>query len=176
MDKKILVIVYSYTGTGKTLAQLLTSQQEWPVAQINEVRPRSGLWGTWRCLLDSCFRRRPAIDYLGPPPSEFDCVVLVAPIWMYRLAGPMRSFVASHHKLLPDIAVISLMGGRGAPNAVAEIEKLAGKSPILNAAFTSLEVQNGSYAGRLQAFGNAIQKTEDSQFIARPSIWSTSNM
>ncbi|MBK5206372.1 MAG: flavodoxin [Polaromonas sp.] len=169
---KVLVVMYSYTGTCRRLVQLLCSQQGWPMAEISEVNPRSGALGTWRCLLDSWLRRSPAISYVGPPPNEFDAVVLVAPIWVYRLASPMRSFVASRHEQLPDVAVVSVMGSRGAPNAVAEISQLIGRSPILSTAFTTREVEDGSYAARLQAFGTAVQMAEDTQAVVRPSIWS----
>jgi len=169
---KVLVVIYSYSGTCRRLAQLLCSQQGWSMAEISELSPRSGVLGTWRCLLDSWLRRCPAISYDGPPPSDFDAVVLVAPIWAYRLAGPMRSFVASRREQLPDVAVVSVMGSRGAPNAVAEIGQLIGRSPILSTAFTTREVEDGSYAARLQAFGTAVQTAEDTQAVVRPSIWS----
>ena len=92
----ILVIVYSYTGTSRRVAELLCSQQNWQLASVTEASPRSGVPGTWRCIFDSFFRRQPAIHYDGPPPSDFDAVVLVSPIWMLQLTGPMRSFVARH--------------------------------------------------------------------------------
>lgn len=65
-------------------------QQSWPVGAVLELRPRAGAWGTLRCVLDSLLRRRPSVRYLGPPIEEFDSVILVAPIWLGRLAGPMR--------------------------------------------------------------------------------------
>lgn len=169
---EVLVVMYSYAGTSRQLAQLLCSQQEWPMAEISEVSPRSGLRGTGRCLLDSWLRRRPEIRYTGPPPNEFDAVVLVAPIWAYRLAGPMRSFVALWREHLPDVAVVSVMGGSGAPNAVAEIGQLLGRSPILSTAFTSREVEDGSCAAWLQAFGNAVEKAQDTRAVVRPAICS----
>ncbi|MDP2255225.1 MAG: flavodoxin [Polaromonas sp.] len=169
---EVLVVTYSYTGTCRQLAQLLCSQQGWPMAEIGERSRRSGLQGTARCLLDSWLHRRPSIQYDGPPPSQFDAVVLVSPIWAYRLAGPMRSFVAMMRDQLPDVAVVSVMGNSGAPNAVAEIGQLLGRSPMLSTAFTTREVQDGSCAGWLQAFGTAIQKAEDSQAVVRPATWS----
>jgi hypothetical protein len=169
---KVLVVMYSYTGTCRRLAQLLCSQQGWPMGEITEVSQRSGVLGTWRCLVDSWLRRSPAIRYVGPPPNVFDAVVLVAPIWAYRLASPMRSFVASRHGQLPDVAVVSVMGSRGAPNAVAEIGRLIGGPLILSTAFTTREVEDGSYAAQLQAFGTAVQSSEDKQDVVRPSIWS----
>lgn len=168
----VLVIVYSYTGTSRRAAQLLCSQQGWDMAEITDARPRSGTLGSWRCVLDSFFRRRPAIRYDGPPPSDFDAVVLVSPIWMLQLAGPMRSFVAQQRERLPDVAVLSVMGGQGAPNAAAEIGKLLGRAPILSAAVTMCEVDDGSCAARLQAFGTAFGNAETSQAVVRPATLS----
>jgi hypothetical protein len=168
----VLVIVYSYTGTCRRLAQLLCSQQGWDMAEIYDVHPRSGVLGNWRCLIDSFFRRQPAIRYDGPPPGDFDAVVLVSPIWGLRLAGPMRSFVDRKRDRLPDVALISVMGGRGAPNAVAEVGKLLGRAPMLTTAFTMREVDDGSYAARLQAFGTAVRSTEDSRAVVRPATLS----
>ena len=169
---EVLAVAYSYTGTSRRLAQLLVAQQHWTLAEVREDRSRSGVAGTWRCLLDSFFHRRPKIRYDGPNPSQFDAVVLVSPIWAYRLAGPMRSFVASQRASLRDVAVISVMGEGGAPNAVAEVTRLIGRPPLMNAAFKTREVEDGSYAGRLQAFGKAMQEARDSSPVVRPSTWS----
>ena len=91
--------------------------------------------------------------------------MLIAPIWVYQLASPMRSFVAQFAKQLPDIAVISVMGGRGAPNAVAEIRALAHRAPLLSTSFTTREVEDGRCLPRLHAFAEALVKgsvvTED---------------
>ena len=164
---KVLAVAYSYTGTSRRLAQLLVAQQQWTLAEVRKARPRSGVVGTWRCLLDSFFRRCPEIRYGGPNPSEFDAVVLVSPIWAYRLAGPMRSFVAAQRASLRDVAVISVMGESGAPKS-----RLIGRPPLMNAAFKTREVEDGNCAGRLQAFGKAVQEAKDSSLVVRPSTWS----
>lgn len=164
---KVLVVTYSHTGTSRTLSRLLCSLQNWQLAEITDERPR----GNFRCILDSMLRRCPPIRYDGPNPRRFDTVVLVAPIWAGRLAGPMRSFVASRRALLPDVAAVSVMGGRGAPDAVAEIGKRLGRAPILSAAFTTAEVQDGSFAPRLQAFGQAVQSAK-----GKNAVITTSNL
>lgn len=168
----VLVIVYSYTGTSRRVGELLCSQQGWRLAELTDARPRSGALGTWRCMLDSFFRRQPAIRYDGPPPGDFDAVVLVSPIWMLRLAGPMRSFVARQRERLPDVAVLSVMGGQGAPNAAAEIGTLLGRAPVLSASVTMREVDDGSCAARLEAFGTALRRAKESQAVVRPVILS----
>jgi hypothetical protein len=152
-----LVVFYSYTGTSRELARLMAAQQGWPLGEIVDLDRRAGAQGTWRCLLDSLLRRHPAIRYQGPDPSGHDTVVLVSPIWAYRLAGPMRSFVAQQAGALRRVAVVSVMGSAGAVNAVAEISHLLGRVPVDSAAFTSREVLDGSCAPRLQAFGDDLR-------------------
>ncbi len=152
-----LIVCYSYTGTSRILARLLSAQQGWPVGEIIELASRAGASGTMRCILDSLLRRQPPIRYQGPDPVRFDNVVLVSPIWMYRLAGPMRTFVASRAEVLEQVAFISVMGSGGAVNAVAEVASLLDDVAVEAAAFTSREVLDGSCAQRLQAFGDGLR-------------------
>lgn len=169
---KILVIVYSYTGTCRQLTELLCDQQGWPMAEITDAMPRRGVRGVWRCLLDSWLRRQPPIRYRGLPPTGFDAVVLVAPVWAYRLAGPMRSFVASWGESLPDVAFAPMTGGRGTRSAIAEISRLIGRAPILSTAFTARDFEGGRDAQRLHAFGDGVRAAKAAQVVTRPAIWS----
>jgi len=168
---KILVVTYSFTGTGSRLSELLCRSRGWAAAQVVEVRPRRSL-ATLRCVVDSLLRLRPPIRYDGPDPSGFDVVVLVAPIWLYRLASPVRSFVAEYRNLMRNVAVITLMGGKGGQNAAAEVGHLLGRPPLMSAVFTMGEVDNGSYASRLEAFGLAIESAAELESPVRPLVLS----
>jgi hypothetical protein len=152
----ILVVCYSYTGTARRLAQLLCSHHGWPLGEVIEEHPRGGAVGTLRCVLDSLLRRHPAVRYEGPDPDDFHTVVLLSPIWMYRLAGPMRSFIAARRESLRRVAVVLTMGSGGASNAVAEIAHVLGHAPILVDAYTSQEVEIGGGTSRLLAFGDEL--------------------
>jgi hypothetical protein len=152
----ILVVCYSYTGTARRVAQLLSSHHGWPLGQVVETRSRAGTSGYLRSVLDSLLRRRPPVRYEGPDPSDFRTVVLVAPIWAYRLASPMRSFVAAHRASLGRVAVINTMGGAGASNAVAEVAALTGHAPVAALALTQRSVDDGTGTGELLAFGDTL--------------------
>src|SRR5512138_2191862 len=155
---KILVVVYSWSGTSRRLAELLAASQQWTLADIDDAeRGRTH----WRCALDSLLQRRPTIHYAGPDPRQFDAVVLVSPIWVARLPGPMRSFIAERASALRHVAVISVMSGRGASGALVEISRLLQRAPIFEAAFTRREVEEGSGTARLQAFGTAVRQAVD---------------
>jgi len=164
----ILVVCYSHTGVSRRAAELLCSHHGWPLGNVQEVHPHRG---TWRCVLDSLLRRRPEVRYEGPAPSDFHTIVLVSPIWMYSLAGPMRSFVAREREALRRVAVISTMNAGGASNAVGEIAHLLGHGVIEAAAFTSREIEDGSGTARLIAFGDALQPGSTATQPTRQHAW-----
>lgn len=166
----ILVISYSNTGTSRQLARMLCEQQGWPMAEIREMQPRCGLSGQLRCLLDSWFRRRPLICYVGPAPNEYDAVILVAPVWSWRLAGPVRSFVKLMKEQLPDLAMISVSQGFGTEGVISELNSLMGYFPVLSTTFTPEEINNKSCLERLQVFGKATQVAENNQVLIQQSV------
>lgn len=149
---RVLVVCYSYTGTARRMAQLLCSHHGWALGEVRDAAPR----GTLRCVLDSLLRRRPAIRYEGAEPREFDTVVLVAPIWMYRLAAPMRSFVVRYRDQLPRVAVLATMNAGGATNAYAEVAQVLGHAPVACAAFLQREIEDGSATTRLLEVGDGL--------------------
>jgi hypothetical protein len=149
----VLIVVYSWTGTSRRLAEAMAAMQRWTLAEVHEAKPSRT---AWRCIVDSFLQRRPAIRYDGPDPRGFDAVVLVSPIWVGRLAGPMRSFVAERARTLPAAVVVSVMSGRGAPGALMESSRLLQRAPILDASFTQRDVENGRCGSGIQALGNAV--------------------
>ena len=151
-----LVVVYSHTGTSTRVADLLCSQQGWPRGTIRDEHPRLGAMGTLRCVLDSLMHHHPAIRYDGPDPADFRAVVLVTPVWMYRMAGPMRTFVANHREALHHVAVVATSGSGGASQVFAEVTRLLHRPPVLTLALRQQEVEDGSGTGRLVDFGERM--------------------
>ena len=168
---KILVVTYSMTGTGARLTELLCRSRDWASAQVVERRPRKA-WVTLRCAVESMLRLKPPIAYNGPDPAQFDLVVLVAPIWVYRLASPMRSFVANFGDRLRQVAVISVMGGKGGQNAASEVGGILDRAPVMSTTFTAREVDDGSYAPRLLALATALEASTDLKGEIRPFVLS----
>jgi len=166
---RILVVTYSFTGTSLRLARRLCALHGWDLAEIQETRPRIGMLGTWRCVLDSLLHRKPSISYSGPGPEKYDVVVLISPIWAERLAGPMRTFVSQHAGRFNQVAVVSVMASRGAPNAVAEVGRITRKSPVLTTSFTAREVDDGTCAASLEGFGPALVAAADRGRSLRPA-------
>jgi len=176
MSERTLIVCYSNTGTSRRVADLLSSKFQWPCGEVSESRSRAGTTGMLRCVLDSLFGRHPAIRYEGPDPGDFETVILIAPIWLYQMAGPMRSFVRDHSAKLKRVAAVSVMGGQGAANAFAEIGQILGRPPILSTSFTAREVDDGSYASSLDVFGNAVRDNAKNEETVRPAALSPSTV
>jgi hypothetical protein len=174
MSDKTLIVCYSNTGTSRRVADLLASKFQWQRGEVRETRSRAGTAGMLRCVLDSLLRRHPEIRYDGPDPRGFETVVLIAPIWVAELAGPMRSFVRDRAPCLKQVAVISVMGGKGATNAFAEIDRILGRPPILSTSFTAREVDDGSYSSGLEVFGSAVRDYAKNEETVRPTDLSPS--
>jgi hypothetical protein len=169
---RTLVVFYSYTGNSRQLAKLLSAQHGWPVGEVFEQHPRSGgMTGFLRCVADSLFHLRPAVIYRGPDPADYKTVVLVSPVWLQQLCGPMRSFLRDKRDRIVRAAVFSTMGGRGASNAVAEIANILGRDPIVAEVATARDVEDGSCAAAAEAFGNSVALPGDAT-PARPAVWS----
>jgi flavodoxin len=167
----ILVVFYSYTGTCRAAAELLCAQLGWPRGEILETHSRAGASGTVRAIVDTFLRRSPPISYDGPDPSRYDAVVLVSPVWAGGLASPMRSFVAQYGASLKKYAVLNVMGHVGGTNAAAEIERTLGRSPLLAATFRTREVEDGSCALALQAFGQALRQSTSGAAATSGDRW-----
>jgi hypothetical protein len=161
----ILVVSYSFTGTCSRLNTTLCAQTGWASGEIREGR---GGRGTWRCVLDSLLHRRPLIEYVGPDPAAFDTVVLVSPVWLYRLTGPMRTFLAENRQRLHQTAFISVMAQAGSAIAAQEATALLGKAPTILTSFLTREVNDGTFVDRLQAFASAVTGMSQEPAPLRP--------
>lgn len=169
---KVLIVMYSRTGTCQRLATRMSQQQNWPLGEIMDAatsgkRPR----GAWRCVLDSWRRREPPIRYEGPAPSDFDIVVTVSPIWAHRVAAPMRSFLTENRPHLRQLAVVSVMGSTGAPHALAEVTRLTNRRPVADIAVTARDVADGSVEAMLATFSTRVGAWEASQAPVNTHAW-----
>lgn len=169
MKDDVLMICYSRTGTTSTVARLLAAMTGWQLALIEDVAPRSGWTGDIRCILDSLLSRKPPYRYAGPPPGRFDHVVLMSPIWMGRMASPMRSYLqdakaaqATNSRLPKSNSAIFLMSSRGGFRGADEMAGLTGHAPWPVAALEEREVLTGQASDVLEKFAENIQALIDS--------------
>lgn len=160
----VLVVFHSRTGRCRDIARLLSEQRGWALAEVAWPGEQPGY--AW-CAGQALLRGHPEIRYRGPDPSAYDMVVLVSPVWCWRLCPPMRSFVRSMEGKLGGVAVLSCMGGSGASNAVAEVEHLVHRPVVAKLALRQSEVDAGRY-GALQSFADEVAARASSRHPHMP--------
>ena len=118
---KTLIVYYSRTGTTAKAAYALAGALKADVLEI--VCPRYRL-GWFRYLLagyDSVRGRLPKIDVKPVDLSQYDCIVLAAPIWTSYPALPLRAFIGQNQTFPQHVALVLAFGGHSEPQKAVEM-------------------------------------------------------
>jgi flavodoxin len=165
-----LIVYYSRTGTARQAAETLAACTGWGLAEIRDEKPRGGLYGDLRCVLDMLLHRTPAYRYKGPLPGDCGHVVVVAPVWLGRLAAPMRKFLLDHAPFSGSVSAVCVMASRGGFRAEDDIAFLTGKTPAPALVLKQRDVQSGAAAEQLAAFAAALRTRQTApEAIVRPA-------
>ena len=157
---KTLVIVYSRTGwtlgVGREIARSCGNM----LREIQDVRSRKGFFGFLRSIQDARKNRTPPIKPLSIDVSDFDLVVLGAPVWAGHVAAPMRTFVEQNKNSLRRIAVFCTMGRTGADAALSELAQAVGLTPVAQLALSDTEIRKSLAGEKIGRFIRAIEAAD----------------
>lgn len=125
---KTLVTSYSLTGNNRLLAAHVVERLEADYDEIETIRTMK----TFGIVLDGMLNRTPRIGPVKHDPGEYDLVVLVGPVWMGKIASPLRTYIKSYRSSIRGFACISICGGSLGKNEKLpeELRRLAGATPI----------------------------------------------
>jgi hypothetical protein len=126
-----LVVCYSLSGKSRQVAERLAAVLGADLAEIVEETPRDYAFrGIARCVLDSTLRRRPAIRPMSHRVAAYDRTILACPVWLGRLAGPARTWLAAEGRDATAIGLALQSGGGVAyGGAIGEFQRLTGRPP-----------------------------------------------
>ena len=165
-----LIVYYSRTGTARQVAETLAALSGWGLAEVRDETPRAGLFGDLRCVFDMLLHRAPAYRYEGPLPGGCNHVVVVAPVWLGRLAAPMRKFLLDHAPFSCSLSAVCVMASRRGFRAEDDIAHLTGKTPAPALVLKQRDVQSGAAAEPLAAFAAGLRTRQATpEAILRPA-------
>lgn len=87
-----VVLYYSRGGTTETVATAMGTALQCPVIAIRSEKKRAGMW-TITCVLDQLLDRHDATAAPDRPLPPRGPVIVAAPVWIHRIASPMRTFL-----------------------------------------------------------------------------------
>ena len=100
------IIVYSFTGNNRLLADHVGSQAEAEILEVQEKRKRNNL----SVVMDLLFRRRPPIEPLRVDTRSLARLLFAAPVWDRHVALPMQSAMRQLRGRFGACAFASLCG------------------------------------------------------------------
>lgn len=123
-----LIVYYSFTKNNQKLAHWLHGRIDSELLEIEELKERTN----GRIFLDVLFKRLPSIKVDPVPLEKFDHIIFISPIWLGKIATPLKTFIAGEGKHIKEYSFITVCGG--AADQLSKIEKqlvrLVGKKPI----------------------------------------------
>lgn len=127
MATHTLIAYYSMSGHTRSLANEIRSATGAELEEIQEPRARRGFGGVMRALFDAVARRTPPILAAHHDPADYELLVIGGPVWVGRMASPVRSYAQRYGIRASHVAFFCTEGGRGADTAFADLEKLCRK-------------------------------------------------
>ena len=115
---KTLIISYSLTGNNDKLAVGLARSLAAEHVRVRETKPRA--MGT--IAFDILFNRTPRVEAPMPESPEYDLIVFVGPVWMGKIASPLRSCMRRCRPAVREYAFLSISGGADGSNPRLEEE------------------------------------------------------
>jgi hypothetical protein len=156
-----LVVFYSLSGRSRQLAGWLAAALGGETAEIVEAAPRDfEARGIFRSLFDSFLHRRPAIRPMAKAAAQYDRVVLVAPVWAARIAGPARTWLHKDGRNAKALGLVLQSGaGRAYPKVLSEFEAAVGRNPDPLLTVSEADFGNNVAEGKIRTFAAGLVPT-----------------
>ena len=123
---KTLVVYYSKTGTTKKVAEALIAKKNCDYDELlydEELKSVNSMRG----------------------PSEYDCVILLAPVWALSLAEPMKLYISKYKSDIKRYGLIVTCGRFGLSGCIRNCLSSIGIKPEIALKFRSKIVKEGNF-------------------------------
>lgn len=127
MAMKTVLVSYSLTGNNDALAAGIAA--ELAAEHIRVTEPRVRTMGM--IALDRLFGRTPRVTPAVECMDGCDLALFVGPVWMGRVAAPLRAHLRHLRRMPVRYAFVSVSGGADGPNLglAGDLRKRAGRAP-----------------------------------------------
>lgn len=95
-----LVLYFSRMGYSRSIAFRLTTKEKAAVEELLTDEPTTGTAGFWWCGRFGFHRWGMKIKPLQHDLSSFSKIIVVTPLWVFRMASPVRTFVKANQAIL----------------------------------------------------------------------------
>lgn len=150
---KTLVVYFSRSGQTAKVAELVAHNLNAETKEeITEVQGRRGPLGYIRSAWEAMVGSSPSIMPPVVDPNDYQIVVLACPVWMSRMASPMRTYLIKMENHLPKVALVVTEGGSGGHRVLMQMRELTRKTPLAELVLTEDEIAKASHLTKVKLF------------------------
>ncbi|MDD5112173.1 MAG: flavodoxin [Candidatus Altiarchaeota archaeon] len=158
---KTLIVYYSLTGNNRKIAELLAKELSADIEEVKTVETldlKNGL-SMAKLALGAWLGKTPVIREASHKPSEYELLILGAPVWAGKLSSPMKAYMLENSATFPEkTALYVCCGGPKGDAAVDEMKKYSGKTPAATIVIREEKVKTGSYEANALEFASQLKK------------------
>ncbi|MGK0250055.1 MAG: flavodoxin [Oleispira sp.] len=155
---KILIIYYSLSGSTKQTADVLAAKLPADKKRVKDQEKRTGIFGMMLTIYQILLAKPSHIQTLKIDISQYDLIILGTPVWMMRLASPMRALINQEKYRLPKVAFFCTESSSGATAVFRTMEELCETTPIATLEITQSDMAHLDDSKKLSDFLNTCQK------------------
>jgi len=154
---KILVTYYSRTGITKKVAELIAKTLKADTEEIISVANRLGKEVYGLCGKEAFNKTLAEIKPIKKDVSNYDIVILGTPVWCFRMASPIRTYLEKNKSKFKKVAYFATQGGMGAGLTFKAISKIINKNPIAKLKLNSKTIMTNNFKNKLDKFIKIIK-------------------
>jgi len=158
---KALVVYYSRTSTTQRVAKDLAKRLGADIEAIADKKPRpKGFIGYMNCGRQATFRIASAIKAPSRDPSAYDKVVVLTPVWSWKMTPPVRAWLRLMKGKLGKAVFVTVSGNTEPDKIVADMARESGLSPLAVASFIAADFaveSKAAYEGKLSKIVDAMK-------------------
>ncbi len=154
----ILVLYYSLTGNTEQVARSLAAKLPADLEPLRDAKKRGVGLSHLGTVMQVLFKTPARIMPVSMSLSDYDLVVLGAPVWAGDMAAPMRTLLKTQGRLINKLAVFCTEQGSGGEGALRKMEALCGKTAVAAMVVLEKEVRSGAWDDKADPFIGAIRE------------------
>lgn len=154
---QILVVYYSRTGMTRLMSNMLADELDCEVEELNDLRPRSGLFGFVSRNIDGALERTTALAPVSEDPSRYELVIIATPVWNRSVCAAVRTYLQEFRGRFRKVAFALAQTSVGRARVFQQMEELSGVQPITTVAVTESDFLRGGYRRKVSRFAARIR-------------------
>ena len=164
---KTLIVYYSRSGTTRVVARALAKDLPADIEEIHCNRYARGFSNYLLAVYESWKGKRPRIDPLAHALSEYELVVIAGPIWAFRPATPLRTFLTQERIRLRRVAFLLTHGGTAGDRSLGEMQQISGHAPFATLVVREKDVKANRFAAALSSFVAELKRFGNAQAMGQ---------